>query len=77
MDKLTSAINQMHRRSFYELIQQIIIALRKNNHSFEDILLALVEYTKSRSDWDEVTKHLESARLAVIQASQNLCKRSK
>lgn len=72
VDSIFVAIKDANQHALLEIVKQIIVALQRNNYEFDSILEALAEYTKGRSDWGEVTKHLELARLATIQASQRL-----
>lgn len=72
VDELVKTISQFQKQALAELIGQIIIALKTQHYRFEEILDALAEYTRTRDDWGEVTQHIESAKVAVLEASVRL-----
>ncbi len=68
LDKTLLEFQQLARD---ELVQQLIIALRKY-YRFEEILNAIANYTSSRQDWESVTRHLRESELEVLKARARL-----
>ncbi len=54
------------------LAQELMAALLKQNYSLEDFLHGLADYTDTRPDWEQVTRHLELAAQEVRTARREI-----
>lgn len=53
-------------------VQELMVALAKQNYRLNDLSEALAEYAKRRDDWKTVVYHLESAAQEVVRVRTNL-----
>lgn len=53
-------------------VQELMLALAKENYRLNDLSEALAEYARRREDWKSVVHHLEQAAAEVVRAKTNL-----
>jgi hypothetical protein len=53
-------------------VEQLMIALAKENYRLDDLLEALVHYSQRRADWSKASEHLSAAAQEVRGAKRKI-----
>lgn len=73
---LTEATVTARRITMQLFVQELMLALAKENYRLNDLSEALAEYAKRRDDWGTVVHHLQAAAAEVVRVKNNLSGRS-
>lgn len=69
---LQSSLEASRQEALTVFVEQLMFALAKQDYRLNDLLGALVIYSRRRTDWRRVTEHLLLATDAVLQAKREL-----
>ena len=60
-EHLECSVLSVRQEMLRVFVKELMVALRKQNYMFDDLLDALSEYSEGRSDWAEATQLIDRA----------------
>jgi hypothetical protein len=70
--ELQAVVKFARQESLRIFVEQLMIALGKENYRLDDLLEALFHYSQRRADWSKASEHLSAAAQEVREAKKKI-----